>query len=359
MNKTGRGTGIFRKKSLTSLGAALIAAGFAFTSFAAPAADAAKTSAAKPAATSKSKHKAKHRRHGKHARVYYREPPSVGHTMGLQAEVDLLKLKSSAALVLDQESNEVLFEKNPHAVLPIASLTKLMTAMVVLDANQPMDEILDISVADSDYEKHVTSRLRPGTKLTREDMLLLALMASENRAASSLGRHFPGGLPAFIDAMNAKALSLGMKDTHYVDPNGLSHENVSSAADLARLVAAAYDNPTIREFSTQTEYTVKVGRRKMEFHSTNALVRRPHDWQIGLQKTGFTNEAGRCLVMQAAVQGRNVVMVFLDSAGKLTRFADANRVRHWIENTTFPEKITPTATPVRETTVPPENKKVM
>ena len=350
-------SGVFRKKKFVSLSAALIAAGFAFTSVAAPAADATKTS--KPAAHSKSKHKVKHRRHGKHARVYF-EPPSVGHTMGLQAEADDLKLKSSAALVLDQESNEVLFEKNPHAVLPIASLTKLMTAMVVLDANQPMDEILDISSADSDYEKHVSSRLRPGTKLTREDMLLLALMASENRAASTLGRHYPGGLPSFIEAMNAKAQSLGMKDTHYVDPNGLSHENVSSAADLARLVAAAYDNPTIREFSTQTDYTVKVGRRKMQFHSTNALVRVPHDWQIGLQKTGFTNEAGRCLVMQAAVQGRNVVMVFLDSYGKLTRFADANRVRKWIETTSFtkPEIVTPTPTPVRETTVPPETKKM-
>jgi D-alanyl-D-alanine endopeptidase (penicillin-binding protein 7) len=345
------------------LSAALIAMGVAFSAAPVMAAD---SSAGKPAATSKhksqtkSKAKSKHRRHGKHARVYYREPPSVGHTMGLQAERDSLQLKSSAALVLDQESNEVLFEKNPHAVLPIASLTKLMTAMVVLDANQPMDEILDISAADSDYEKHVSSRLRPGTKLTREEMLILALMASENRAASSLGRHFPGGLPAFIDAMNAKAQSLGMKDTHYVDPNGLSHENVSSAADLARLVAAAYDNPTIREFSTQTEYSVKVGRRKMQFHSTNALVRSPHDWQIGLQKTGFTNEAGRCLVMQAAVQGRNVVMVFLDSYGKLTRFADANRVRRWIETTSFakPEIVTPAPTPVRETTVPTETKKM-
>src|SRR5581483_883636 len=195
-NKTGIASRLFRKKKFVSLSAALIAAGFAFTSVPAAAADATKTSA-KPAAHSKSKHKAKHRRHGKHARVYF-EPPSVGHTMGLQAEADELKLKSSAALVLDQESNEVLFEKNPHAVLPIASLTKLMTAMVVLDANQPMDEILEISAADSDYEKHVSSRLRPGTKLAREDMLLLALMASENRAASSLGRHYPGGLPAFI-----------------------------------------------------------------------------------------------------------------------------------------------------------------
>lgn len=305
----------------------------------------------------RSKHR---RRHGRHSHVYVPAVPSVGHTMGLQAERDALRLKSSVALVLDQQSKEVLFQKNPHAVLPIASLTKLMTALVVADAQQPMDELLEVSAEDANYEKRVGSRLHSGTRLSREDMLLLALMSSENRAASSLGRHFPGGLSAFVAAMNDKAGELGMKDTHFIDPTGLSKGNVSSAMDLARLVAAAYDNPTIREFSTQTEYTVKVGRRRLQFHSTNALVRSPHDWQIGLQKTGFTNEAGRCLVMQAAVRGRDVVMVFLDSAGKLTRFADANRVRHWIESAAFAERpvaAIPAVAPVRETTVPnPEHK---
>ncbi len=277
--------------------------------------------------------------------------------MGLQSERDALALKSSVALVLDQESNEVLFEKNTHAVLPIASLTKLMTALVVSDAAQPMDEVLEITTADSDYEKRVSSRLRPGTKLPRQDMMMLALMASENRAASALGRHYPGGLDAFIAAMNAKARVLGMNDTHFVDPAGLSQRNVSSAVDLARLVSAAYQNPTIREYSTQSEYTVNAGKRRLQFHNTNALVRRPQDWQIGLQKTGFTNEAGRCLVMQAAVQGRNVVMVFLDSAGKLTRFADANRVRHWIESTALPQpKPTPVLAPLRDATNPAEQK---
>jgi D-alanyl-D-alanine endopeptidase (penicillin-binding protein 7) len=283
--------------------------------------------------------------------------------MGLQAGRDALRLKSSVALVLDQESNEVLFEKNPHAVLPIASLTKLMTALVVTEAQQPMDEILEVSAEDSNYEKHVSSRLHSGTKLTREDMLRLALMASENRAASSLGRHYPGGLSAFVAAMNDKAKELDMEDTHFVDPTGLSHENVSSAVDLALLVSAAYDDPTIREYSTQSEYSVKVGRRQLQFHSTNALVRRPKDWQIGLQKTGFTNEAGRCLVMQAAVQGRSVVMVFLDSAGKLTRFADANRVRTWIQSAAFAEREVRNAAaaatvPVRKTTVPSADHKM-
>jgi len=373
--RTGSYAGSFRLVLKNSWLAGLV---FAATLGAAPltalAADGAAETAATPAAapaqpattkkrSSKRHAKASHkrtkssaRRHGRrHARVYY-DVPSIGHTMGLQAERDSLALKSSVALVLDQESNEVLFEKNTHAVLPIASLTKLMTALVVSDAKQPMDEVLEISAADADYEKHVSSRLRPGTKLTREDAMLLALMASENRAASVLGRNYPGGLDAFIDAMNAKAKSLGMNDTHYVDPAGLSQHNVSSAIDLARLVSAAYQNPTIREFSTQTDYTVQVGRRKMQFHNTNALVRKASDdWQIGLQKTGFTNEAGRCLVMQAVVEGRNVVMVFLDSAGKLTRFADANRVRKWIEKTGFPETIkatTPALTqPVSEATV--------
>lgn len=252
--------------------------------------------------------------------------------MGLQTSADELRLKSSAVMVVDQTTGEVLLEKNSHAVLPIASLTKLMTALVVRETQQPMDDVLEITAADSAYEKQTRSRLRNGTRLSRREMMILALMSSENRAASALGRAYPNGLKAFVGAMNQKALELGMGDTHYEDPTGLSHMNTSSAADLVRLVKAAYDDPVIREFSTQHEYAVKVGRRQMRFHSSNRLVTYSGDWEIGLQKTGFTNEAGRCLVMQAAVQGRPVVMVFLDSFGKLTRFADANRVRHWLEH---------------------------
>ena len=269
--------------------------------------------------------------------------------MGLQAERDALALKSSAVMVVDQQTGEVLLEKNSHAVLPIASLTKLMTALVVQQAQLPMDEVLEITPADSAYEKRSFSRLRNGTRLPRRELMLLALMSSENRAASALGRNYPEGLKAFVGAMNRKAQELGMADTHYEDPTGLSHMNTSSAADLVRLVKAAYEDPLIREFSTRSEYAVKVGRRQLRFHSSNRLVRYSDDWEIGLQKTGFTNEAGRCLVMQAAVHGRPVVMVFLDSMGKLTRFADANRVRHWLEKapateTTVSRKVIATPT---------------
>ncbi|AOY94281.1 peptidase S11 [Cupriavidus sp. USMAA2-4] len=257
--------------------------------------------------------------------------PSMGEALGLRETADALALRSSVALVMDQDTNEVLFQKNPNAVLPIASITKLMTATVVLEARQPMDEMLTITEEDRDTEKHSGSRLRFGAQLSRHDMLLLALMSSENRAASALGRNYPGGLPAFVQAMNRKARELGMNDTHYVDSNGLSSSNVSSAVDLARLVNAAYRNPTIREFSTQTEYEVNVLGRPLHYVSTNRLVR-GGNWDIGLQKTGFISEAGQCLVMQARVHGRNVVMVFLDSVGKLSRFADATRVRDWLEH---------------------------
>ncbi len=257
--------------------------------------------------------------------------PSLGEAMGLRDTADALALRSSVALVMDQGTNEVLFQKNPTAVLPIASITKLMTALVVTDARQPMDEVLTITEEDKDTEKHSSSRLRFGTQLTRQEMLLLALMSSENRAASALGRNYPGGLPAFVQAMNRKALELGMNDSHFVDSNGLSSSNVSSAMDLVRMVNAAYRNPTIREFSTQTEHEVNVLGRTQHYVSTNRLVR-GGNWDIGLQKTGFISEAGQCLVMQTKVNGRNVVMVFLDSVGKLSRFADATRVRDWLEH---------------------------
>jgi D-alanyl-D-alanine endopeptidase (penicillin-binding protein 7) len=257
--------------------------------------------------------------------------PSLGEALGLRDTADALALRSSVALVMDQNSNEVLFQKNPTAVLPIASITKLMTALVVTDAQQPMDEILTINEDDRDNEKHSGSRLRFGAQLTREELLLLALMSSENRAASALGRSYPGGLPAFVQAMNRKARELGMNDTHFVDSNGLSSSNVSSALDLVRMVNAAYRNPTIRAFSTQTEHEVNVLGRPLHYVSTNRLVR-GGSWEIGLQKTGFISEAGQCLVMQTKVGTRNVVMVFLDSVGKLSRFADATRVREWLEH---------------------------
>ncbi|WP_124982927.1 D-alanyl-D-alanine endopeptidase [Ralstonia solanacearum] len=276
--------------------------------------------------------------------------PTLGEAMGLRATPDALALRSSVALVMDQGSGDVLFQKNASAVLPIASITKLMTALVVTDAHQPMDELLEITEDDRDYERNTGSRLRYGTMLTREDLLLLALMSSENRAASALGRSYPGGRPAFVAAMNRKAHELGMNDTHYVDSNGLSSSNVSSAMDLSKIVMAAYKVPLIRQFTTTAEHTVNANGRTLHYVNTNRLVR-GGEWEIGLQKTGFINEAGRCLVMQANVHGRNVVMVFLDSAGNLTRFADAVRVRNWLERSPHVEAPTRAATPLRNVPV--------
>jgi serine-type D-Ala-D-Ala endopeptidase (penicillin-binding protein 7) len=256
-------------------------------------------------------------------------PPSHGQLAGLHQVSDSLDLKSSVALVLDQDTNEVLFSKNPRAVLPIASLTKLMTALVVAEASLPADELLTVSEQDVDTEKGSRSRLRVGTQLSREEMLHLALMSSENRAAHALGRHYPGGLDAFVAAMNQKALQLGMADTHYVEPTGLSSANQSSARDLATLVKAAYAHQMIRDMSTSPEYSVEVGARQVQFHNTNRLINNP-EWNIGLQKTGYISEAGRCLVMQARMAGRKLIMVFLDSAGKYSRLGDAERVRRWI-----------------------------
>ncbi|MFM2067850.1 MAG: hypothetical protein RLZZ584_2759 [Pseudomonadota bacterium] len=256
---------------------------------------------------------------------------SYGRQEGLHGTRDALALKSSVALVLDQDTSEVLFSKNADAVLPIASLTKLMTALVVVEAALPLDEVLEITEADIDTEKGSRSHLNVGTRLTRGEMLHLALMSSENRAANALGRHYPGGLGAFVDAMNRKAQGLGMRDTRYIEPTGLSSRNQSSAPDLARLVNAASAYPLIRELSTSPEHRVAVGRRTLQFRNTNGLVR-SKAWDIGLQKTGYIVEAGRCLVMQASMSGRKLIMVFLDSAGKYSRIGDAERVRHWIEH---------------------------
>jgi len=236
-----------------------------------------------------------------------------------------LAVRSRIALVVDANTSEELLVKDASRVVPIASITKLMTAMVVLDAKLPLEEMLKISDDDRDTVMATGSRLRVGSALSRTDMLHLALMSSENRAAAALSRYFPGGRPAFINAMNAKAVELGMAHTHFVSPNGLTNENVSSAYDLAKLVRAASQYPLIREFTTDPHYDVRIGRYVLPFYNSDRLVGRP-DWDIEVQKTGFTNAAGRCLVLLVNVEGRSLIMVFLDAYGKLTRFADARRV---------------------------------
>jgi D-alanyl-D-alanine endopeptidase (penicillin-binding protein 7) len=233
-------------------------------------------------------------------------------------------------LVEDQRTGEFLVQKHAATVVPIASITKLMTAMVVLDAQMNLKESLVVTSDDVDMLRHSRSRLPVGASITREEALLLALMASENRAAHILGRTYPGGLGAFVVAMNAKAQSLGLSETRFDDPTGLSSGNVSSARNLARMVNAAYNYRLIREFTTCEEATVHTGRRTLTFHNTNRLVRSPR-WQIGLSKTGFIDEAGRCLVMQAQVAQRPVLIVLLDAQGKLTRLGDANRIKQWME----------------------------
>jgi D-alanyl-D-alanine endopeptidase (penicillin-binding protein 7) len=239
-------------------------------------------------------------------------------------------LKSAAAYVVDQGDSSVWYAHNANVASPIASITKLMTALVVADAQQPLDEVLEVSPEDRAIGKGAFSRLAIGTKLTRGDLLHLALMSSENRAAHALGRNYPGGVPAFVKAMNAKAQSLGMTSSHFVEPTGLSCDNVASPQDLSRLVMAAAQNPTIRDFSTDTEHSVLIGHHMVAFRTTDALVRNP-GWNIIVQKTGYITEAGRCLVMQAVIGGRNVVIVLLNSFGKYTRVADAVRMRKWIE----------------------------
>ncbi|WP_175696782.1 D-alanyl-D-alanine endopeptidase [Burkholderia ambifaria] len=257
--------------------------------------------------------------------------PTVGQAFGLHDTPDALALRSSVAYVVDQNTGEPLFDKNSHAVVPIASISKLMTAMVVLDAKSPMTDQLEVTDEDRDYEKGTGSRLSVGSVLSREDMLHIALMASENRAAAALSRYYPGGRPAFIAAMNAKAKTLGMNDTHFENSTGLSSSNVSSARDLVKMVNAAYQYPMIRQFSTDRTYDVYTGKRNLVYNSTNALIRGNGSWDIGLQKTGFINEAGECLVMQATIHGRPMVMVLLDSFGKYSRFADASRLRNWLD----------------------------
>lgn len=240
---------------------------------------------------------------------------------------DRLALRSYAALVVDRDTGEALVSKNADVVVPIASLTKLMTALVALEAHPAMNETLEIGEDDVDREKHTRSRLAVGTRLSRSNMLLLALMSSENRAAMALSRAYPGGRKAFIARMNARARELGMNSTHFADPAGLSDETTSTARDLLRLMNAAEAQSVIRDDSTHDKEIVLVRGRPQQFINTNRMVRNSGDWDIELQKTGFTNEAGRCLVMRANILDRRLSMVFLNSSGTLTRFADARRVR--------------------------------
>lgn len=249
--------------------------------------------------------------------------------LGLQSALTEAALSSSAVLVLDQISGEVLFEKNPDAVMPIASITKLMTALVVAEADLPMEEMLTINRDDADLEKGVTSRLSVGTRLSRGEFMHLALMSSENRAAHLLGRTYPGGMDAFVKAMNVKALQLGMNESRFVEPTGLNAGNVSTPRDLARLVEEAHSVPLIRDYSTARNLLVKVGHRNQHFINTNALAR-GDSWELGLSKTGFIREAGRCLVMQAEVETRPVIMIMLDAQGKQQRLRDAERIRRWL-----------------------------
>ena len=243
-----------------------------------------------------------------------------------------LAVASTAALVVEQGGSEPIFQKNADVVVPIASITKLMTAMVVLDSMPNLQESIHVSDDDVDYLKGSRSRLNVGAEMAREDAMLISLMSSENRATHALARHYPGGLSAFVTAMNRKAAELGMFNTRFEDPTGLSSNNVSTAKDLARMVAAAHRYPLIREFSTTSDAKVVVSGRLMEYRNTNQLVKAP-TWDIGLSKTGFIQEAGKCLVMQARVAEKPVVIVLLDSQGKLTRIGDANRIKRWMETT--------------------------
>jgi serine-type D-Ala-D-Ala endopeptidase (penicillin-binding protein 7) len=257
---------------------------------------------------------------------------NIHHHHHTRVSSDEPQLRSSSALVLDETHSSVLFARHADQPMPIASITKLLTALVVADAGQPLDEKVTVTREDCSVGKGAYSRLAVGTSLTRGDLIHLALMSSENRAAHALGRSYPGGLPAFVEAMNAKAQALGMTSAHFVDPTGLSSENVASAADLSRLVTAAAQNEVIREYSTDPEYAVRVGRHMVHFHNTDSLVSNPA-WNIVVQKTGYIAEAGRCLVMQAVIEGRKVVIVLLNSFGKNTRVADARRIRRWMEAT--------------------------
>jgi len=240
-------------------------------------------------------------------------------------------VRSAQFYIFDPADASVLAERDAQKPAPIASITKLMTALVVLDANQPMDEKLGITSAEIRGTAGAGSRLPKGAMLSRADMLHLALMSSENRAAHSLCRNYPGGMPACVKAMNAKAKELGMASARFVEPTGLSKDNVASPADLAKLVVAASKNETVRKYSTDPDHTVYIHRSPLEFRNTNLLVKQS-DWDVAVQKTGYISAAGRCLVMETVIDGRDIVIVLLNSWGSLTRIADAKRIRRWMES---------------------------
>ena len=242
-------------------------------------------------------------------------------------------LRSAAVMVQDAATGEVVINKNSDAVVPIASITKLMTAMIILDRGLDLEQRIVVSREDVDTHKGTRSRLMPGTTLTRDELLLLALMASENRAAAALARTYPGGVQAFVKAMNEKAAELGMSDSQFIEPTGLSPSNVSSPRDLVKLVRAAHGYPLIREYSTRDKATIKAFNRPLRFVNTNGLVRNSH-WDIELSKTGYISEAGRCLVMHVRLASKDLIVVLLDSWGKQSRIADANRIRKWLEMST-------------------------
>ena len=256
---------------------------------------------------------------------------SFARAAGLHLAPDPLRLNSSVALLVNQDTGEVLVGKNDQAVVPIASLTKLMTALLVVEARQPMDEVLKITEEDVDTERHSRSRLKVGTALTRQEALHLALMSSENRAAHALGRTYPGGLPKMVQAMNARSQQLGMKNTTYVDPTGLSNRNQSTARDVAVLVGAVAKNPVLAEYSTTPAHLASLGGRTLQYVNSNRLVRnRKASWNIELQKTGYIVEAGRCLTMLTDVGGHDLIMVLLDADSNGARMADAERMRRWV-----------------------------
>jgi D-alanyl-D-alanine endopeptidase (penicillin-binding protein 7) len=265
-----------------------------------------------------------------------RKDVSVSRALAMPTTLDNPGVQSVGVLVLNEQNGEIMYEKNADTLTPIASITKLMTAMVTLDAQLPLNELLTISQADVDTLKNTSSRLTVGTTLTRGELLLLALMASENRAAAALARTFPAGQAVFIRKMNEKAQSLGMRNSRFYDSTGLTPNNISTPRELALMVKAAHRYPEIHDFTTSSEYSFVSNQsgRNLAFHNTNPLVKEV-DWNIGVSKTGFINEAGRCLVMQATINGTPVVIVLLDSNGKYTRIGDAQRVRKWIETTSF------------------------
>lgn len=268
---------------------------------------------------------------------------AAGPVLDLSQAIDpaRIELRSSAVLVIDPAKGNALVARNVTTARPIASITKLMTAMVTLDGKLPLDEVVTISAADVDHLKGTASRLRVGARMTRRELLRLALMASENRAAAALARSYPGGSQAFIAAMNRKSAALGMRQTHFQDSTGLSQRNVSTAEDLARMMLAARRYDLIRQYTTTARHTLRLpGHGALEFRNSNRLVQTGNKaWRIGLSKTGYTAEAGRCLVMEATIGGRPLVFVLLNSWGKLTPIGDANRIRRWMEANAKPRRV--------------------